>query len=446
VTPPLRHPVVIIGAGLAGLAAAVRLASRRVPVLLLERRPGAGGRAWSFTDRGTGETVDNGQHLLIAGYAATFRFLRTIGSDHLLTIQRRPGLHLHHPDRGFGTLRLPPLPSPLHLAAGVLGFPLLPRSDRISLLRAGAALRRITPRDAARLDSYTIAAWLDTQEQSAEVRRTFWEPLAVSILNETPARGSAWPFLHALRVAFLGSVRGAALAAPSAGLSRLFAEPARTYLTRRGAVLRTSAGVTALELSGDRVAGVVLDSGERVPAGAVVLAVPWHDAARLLPELSGVLPSEASPIVSVHLWFPRDDMPHPITGLVGRRVQWVFNRRLLLQDGRPGGHVSAVISGAHREAALDQDALVRLAVDDLRSAYPAFPASPSAALVIREKRATPSFLPGTDRLRPPAETGYRNLFLAGDWTATGLPATLEGAVLSGERAAACIAGQESPGG
>lgn len=108
--------------------------------------------------------------------------------------------------------------------------------------------------------------------------------------------------------------------------------------------------------------------------------------------------------------------------------------------------MTAVMSAAHTEAALDQDALVRLAVDDLRSAYPAFPGSPSAALVIREKRATPSFLPGTDRLRAPAETRYRNLFLAGDWTATGLPATLEGAVLSGERAAACIAGPEPAGG
>jgi zeta-carotene desaturase len=434
--------VVIVGGGVSGLAAAVRLSASRIPVLLLEQRSYAGGRAHSFADRRSGETLDNGQHLLIAGYAATFRYLRAIGASHLVTVQQRPVLRLHHPRHGFGLLSLPALPSPVHFAAGVMGFSLLSVKDRLGLLRAGAALHRLRPADAGALDAMTIAGWLDAHDQSDETRRTFWEPLAVSILNETVTAGSAWPFLHALQTAFTGSRCASALAVPAAGLSDLLVDPAVRVITGRGGEVRTAAGVAALDADGEKVNGVVLRSGECIGASAVILAVPWHEVPALLPDslrawsTPGRLASlAASPIVSVHVWFERDAMEHDIVGLVDRRVQWLFNRRRLVRHGGAGGHLTAVISGAHAFVDLSSEDLLRIAVEDIRSAYPSFPPACTAGMVIREKRATPSFRPGTNALRPAVRTPLGNLFLAGDWTATGLPATLEGAVLSGEEAA-----------
>jgi zeta-carotene desaturase len=440
-----QKPVVIVGGGVSGLAAAVRLTASGVPVVLLEQRAYAGGRAYSFIDRRSGESLDNGQHLLIAGYAATFRYLRAIGADHLVHVQPQPVLQLHHPRHGFGRLALPALPSPLHFAAGIMRFPLLTVNDRLGLLRAGVALHRLRAADAVRLDGMTIAGWLDAQNQSDEARRTFWEPLAVSILNETTAAGSAWPFLHALRVAFLGSRNASALAVPAVGLSDLLVNPAVKMITRHGGVVRTSADVAALDEDGRGVRGVVLRTGEQIDAAAVILAVPWHEIPALIPAslrtwsgVEGLAVLRPSPIVCVHLWFERDAMDHAVAGLADRRVQWLFNRRRLVRGGGEGGHLSAVISGAHAFMDMPPDDLIRLAVEDIRTAYPAFPSSCTAGIVIKEKRATPSFVPGTQAIRPDVRTPIRNLFLAGDWTDTGLPATLEGAVLSGERAASEI--------
>lgn len=434
-------PVVVVGGGLSGLAAAVELASRKIPVTVLEQRPSAGGRAYSFREPATGETIDNGQHALIAGYAHTFRFLRLIGTDGLLRVQPRPELVLHHPDRGFCRFRLARVPSPLHLLIGVMSTDLLAPSDRVGLLRAGRILTR-PPEDDESLQEMTIHQWLDLAGQSREVRRSFWEPLAVSIVNERVDLAAALPFLRSLRTAFLGGWRNAALALPLVGLSELYVEPARRYLAERGGSVVTGADVVGIIARGDAVEEIRIRDGSTLACSAAILAVPSNRAEILLPEalrdagfLAGMAEIPASPIVSIHLWFETDFMEQQVLGLVGRSVQWIFNKRLLSHSPGKGGYLVAVISAARDFAGLPGEKLVEIACEDLRSVYGTAVGGVRSSLVIREKRATYSSTPATERLRPGVETPLPNLFLAGDWTRTGFPATIEGAVMSGFLAA-----------
>lgn len=422
--------IIVVGGGLSGLAAAVSLGATGLRVCVLEQRPRAGGRASSFLDRESGEEVDNGQHLLIAGYRRTFHFLRITGAERLVAVQPFASYTFHHPEHGFGRLDLPRFPVPWHLVAGILRFRLLTLRDRLGVLRAGLSLRAAGGGAAG-----TIRSWLERQRQSQEAVRTFWEPLAMAIMNERIEVAAAGPFLRALATAFLGGAGGAAAVLPTVGLSRLFVDGARSFIDTHGGEIRCGADVTALRVQADRALGVTLRGGETIDGDGVVLAVPWRQAARLLPGIAGDRVPSSSPILSVHLWFERDFMPEPFTGLIGRRVQWVFNRRRFAPDSGTGGHLSAVISAAHEFVGLSNDALIAMALEDIRSAYPDCPETALRALVLREKRATYASGVETEQLRPGTATTIGNVALAGDWTATGLPATIEGAVISGERAA-----------
>jgi squalene-associated FAD-dependent desaturase len=437
------QPAVVIGGGLSGLAAAANLAAQGLPVILFEQKPHLGGRAYSFVETTTGETVDNGQHVLIRGYVATMRLLETIGTSRFLTMQPAPVLVFHHPAKGFRTFRLPSLPSPFHLVVGVLGSDLFSMRDRFGILRTGLAIRRCVGEAERDIAPLTVAEWLASEGQSEEAVRSFWEPLAVSIMNEHVSSASALLFVRALRTAFLDDRANAALAIPTVGLSDLYANPARDFIARQGGSVHCATRVAKLTASQDRVTGVVLQDGSFVEASAVILALPPAEARAAVPEqlaAQGFLASSSnmsfSPIVSVHLWFKHDVMRQDVVGLIGRTVQWVFNRRKLAAGGTEGGHISATISAANDIVGRTVEEIVGLVMKDLRSTFGQKMPEPWHVLVIREKRATFSATPAVERLRPDQRTPIDNLFLAGDWTATGFPATIESAVISGERCAA----------
>jgi len=443
------NPVVVVGGGLSGLAAAVRLSSRRIPVLLLEQRKSPGGRAYSFVDDETGTVIDNGQHVLIAGYRRTMDFLGTIGARDLLAVQAAPEFFFHHPDRGFCSLRFPRVPSPLHLLSGIVTTDLFSTADKFRMLRAGRALRSV--RDEA-VAGMTVGGWLDSLGQSEETKRSFWEPLAVAVMNEHIAVASALVFIRALRTAFLSGAHGAALAIPTVGLSDLYVEPARAFIVRHGGVLRCGADVAGSIADGGNVTGVRLKEGETIPCAALIVAVPSYRASSLLPaglRASGFIASAAgiplSPIVSVHLWFREDFMPQEVLGVIGRRIQWVFNRRKICREQGNGGHLSVVISAAHDFVDMENDALTEIALEDLRSVYGAHLPPAAHAVVIREKRGTFSCTPDVERIRPECDTPVPNLFIAGDWTNTGYPATIEGAIASGEKCARRVGALLAPG-
>jgi zeta-carotene desaturase len=445
---------VVIGGGFAGLSAATMLAERGRRVLVLEARPTLGGRATAFTDPATGERVDNGQHVLIGGYHETFRFLRRIGAEGDVYLQ--PTLAIDFVDRRGVRSRLscPALPAPLHLLAGVLTWTALSWRDRAAVLRLGSALRYTAAPTAPvvfashashesgtrmrREESETVREWLGRRGQTPRAIELLWEPLAVAALNEPIDRASAAPFVEVLRRMFGTGARDAALALPRKPLDDLYAAPARRFIEARGGTVRVNAQARIRCRSGQPEVEV---RDGRVPTRCVICAVPWYALADTLvdpPEalrhvISNAEGTAASPIVTVNLWFDRAVTERPFLGLPGRAMQWVFDKRLLF--GEDTSHLSLVSSGADAIVARTNDELVALAMDELTSALPEVrDATLRRAVVVRERRATFSVAPGQPA-RPSTVTGVPGLYLAGDWIDTGLPATIESAVMSGHGAA-----------
>jgi len=288
----------------------------------------------------------------------------------------------------------------------------------------------------------TLDRWFVRHGQTSRLRELLWEPLAVAALNQPADQVAAGPFVRVLAQMFGGTARDAAIGIPRVPLDELYALPAAEYLRRRGSVVETGA-VARIVVEGDRVAAVEV-GGERVAAATVVCAVPWHGLARVLepvpPALATLVASAtamaASPIVTVNLWFDRAVTDVPFVGLPGRVMQWVFDKRLAF--GSAASHLSLVSSGAADIVARSNPELVDLAVSEVRDSLPAAAtATLVRATVVREKRATFSLAPGQPP-RPAPRTAVAGLILAGDWTDTGLPATIESAVVSGHRAAELV--------
>jgi hypothetical protein len=248
--------------------------------------------------------------------------------------------------------------------------------------------------------------------------------------------------------AFFGSRRDAQFVLPGVGLSDLYTEDAKRYIEQRGGRVEAHAPVVGLELSERHLIAVTLRDGRRLGAGACIAAIPPRALLPLLPPgvcrataPEGLERFSASPIVSVHLWLDRPVLAHTFLGLVGTTTQWVFNRSKLVGEETPGGQcLSAVISAARGGVQWDSAAVAGRVVEELRAMVPAARAAAVLrSVVVKEKQATISTTPAADRARPAAETPIANLFLAGDWIATGLPPTIESAVMSGDRAAGLVA-------
>lgn len=445
---------IVVGAGFAGLSAAVRLTRDGARVLVLEARSRLGGRATAFTDRETGELVDNGQHVLLGCYRETFAFLREIGAEQ--NVRAQPDLAVTMIDRDGRTsrLRCPRLPSPLHLIAGVFSWSALPWRDRLAVLRLAAPLRAAMKSAAggsaasATSSSETVNGWLARHGQPQRLRELLWEPLALAALNQPPEAAAAPTFVRVLTEMFGGDRSAAALVLPTRPLHLMYAEPARNWIEQRGGAVRTGMAARILIERG-RVAAVEA-AGERFEAPAVVCAVPWHaladvfsgEIAGLEAEIDAARHTRSSPIVTVNLWFDRVVMQEPFVGLPGRLMQWVFDKRAVF--GESASHLSLVSSGADDVLRWSNPQLIEAALEELRGALPPVrEAQLVRATVIREPRATFSLSPGQPA-RPSTRTAVAGLFLAGDWIDTGVPATIEGAVRSGHAAAAAARSSCAP--
>jgi hydroxysqualene dehydroxylase len=430
--------VIVIGGGLAGLAAGTRLQEARHEVVLLERRGVLGGRSTSSRDAVTGDVVDNGAHLMLGAYRATLDLVRRAGAEGLL--QQQVSLRIDYVDgRGGTRLSCPPVMAPLHLAFGLLGLR-LPWRARWQALRLGLALGwGRQPR------GVTLADYFAQHGQGATVRRLLWDPLATAILNVAPEVGDAGLFVTCLRRAFFGSTSDSTLVFPRAGLGDL-AERLGAYLESRGGIVRRHCQAAAIDTREGRVAGVKVGS-EVVAADAVVCAVPWNRVTGLVPEpwrqaapFVGLDQLGTSPIVSVDLWLDRVVVDLPMVGLRESEMEWVFDKGRLCGRSGPPQHLSFVLSAAQRVSPRPNVELVAAAVDALGRYFPAMAgARVERSLVRREPEATFSCTPANEPLRPGTVTPIAGLYLAGDWTNTGLPATIEGAVASGYAAAKAIA-------
>ena len=449
---PGNGAVVIIGGGFAGLAAAVDLAERGRAPLLLERRSFLGGRAYSFTDKTTGATVDNGQHLMMGCYHHTLAFLGKIGALDRLRFQPNPQIDFLQPADGGTILRTslkcPPLPAPLHLLAGLVKLRTIGWEDRIQALRVGLEVRRLNG-DRARLADVTVREWLTRLGQSERMQRRFWDIMVLATLNESSEVASADMFARVLDQAYLHSRRDSAMVVSKVGLSELYTEAARSFIESRGGEVRLNADVVRIEFDRRRVRRVVLRNGESLETETLISAVPYFALSPLLPP--EVLESEAgfrnlgrirsAPIVSINLWYREPITELEFASLLDSRIEWVFNRSVIAPGGgrESSQHLALVISGAYEAASKPNAALVEIAVEEMQRFFPAARGqTPLHAFVMREHRATISHTVGVARLRPAQRTDFENLWLAGDWTDTGLPSTIEGAVWSGQQCAKLI--------
>ncbi len=398
--------VAVIGAGYAGMAAAVTLAQGGAQVTVLESGPVPGGRARRVTTQG--QTLDNGQHILIGAYATLFSLMRTVGvpSDAVLRVP----LELRYAD-GF-EFRAYYFPAPLGLLAGLLLARGLPWSERMGAVRFMLALRR---QNFHLAEDCSVSALLKRHAQGGRIGHYLWKPLCVSALNTPPEFASANVFLAVLRDTLAGDSEASDLILPRVDLSRLFPEPATEWLRAKGAEVRCETTVRDLAA---------------IKAGydAVILAVGPHQLKVLLPDFA--VEFEYQPITTCYLQYePQSRLPFPMLGLADGLVQWVFDRGALTGEK---GLLAAVISAQGDHQQMTQEELAATCHREIAAALPGLPA-PQWSRVIAEKRATIAVTPGLKR--PGIDAGLPGVFLAGDYADAEYPPTLEAAVRSGVRAA-----------
>ena len=465
--------VALVGGGLAGLAAGCARAEAGCRVSLYEKRPYLGGRASSYQHPGTGEVVDNCQHVLLGC------------CTNLIDLYRRTGVEdkirwydeLTFLEPGGRASRIAPsfLPAPLHNGPSFLGAHCLGLRDKLSIARVMMALLPGVPED----NGQSFLAWLERYSPTPAALERFWKPILISALNEDLDRVSVFYAGQVIRESFMKSAAAGRMGIPSIPLSDLYAAGAGYIQARGGEVfLRASVESIAIENltqagfgktpgkgpasavpSVPQMARALAPEGVRIrtaqgefTSDAVILAAPFDVTAKLMPpgfathDGSATTDAlETSPIVGIHLWFDRQisELDHAV--LLDRTIQWMFHKSRIQSevrggDSTGGSYVELVVSSAKTLVNLSKNEIVDLAVHELREFFPAArEAQLVKSTVIKEIHATFSPGPGVDRHRPPQATASERVFLAGDWTATRWPATMEGAVRSGYLAAEALA-------
>ncbi len=436
----------MIGGGLAGLACAVALAESGIKVRLFEKRPHLGGRATSYT-LPDGSEVDNCQHVTLGCCTNLADFYRRAGADGKIRFYDR----LYFADRKGrrSTISASPLPPPLHMAPSFLSFGALGLGDKIGMAKALMTIAWAggKPPD---IDGLTMLDWLHRMRQTPAAIERFWRVVLVSALDEELSRMDARYGIDVFWKAFLGSRGGYRVGIPSVPLAELY-EGCREAIVRKGGEVRLRSGVREVHVRQNRFAGIALEDGSEISADACVAAVPHDVLLGLLPTamgeeggpLAGLRHLRTSPITGVHLWFDRVVMKEPFLALLDHTTQWIFNKSLLYAhagtnvDAPPAGqYLQLVISASYDLVPRSRQDIIDLCRRELEEVLPATrEAKLEKATVIKEVHATFSPEPGVDQWRPAQKIGVDGLFLAGDWTRTGWPATMEGAVRSGYLAA-----------
>lgn len=440
-----RSSAIVIGGGAAGLSAAVRLQQQGLQVILIEQRSLLGGRAYAYSKPGS-PTLDNGHHVTLNCYENFRHLLKTIGAETALEFQ--PTLTI--PFRGeYQERRIDAvfaagnLPAPLHLLRGLMRLPGLTPTQKLQAMKIGPA---VLGRAALERNDITVSTWLKHCSQPELLIDWLWKPLCMAALNLHPDEASAKLFAEVLHRAFFSSRAGSSLGVFRSNLSQAYTEPALNYLQRHAVQLHLGATATRLRFEHERCVGVDLEDGTVLRADFCVSALPGvrlkalldTETLRAWPTATQFDGFGAVPIVNAYLLYETPQMHGQLACLLGTQYQWAFDLSHLL-NGEKGQLVSLTISDARPQLEIGNEELAKLGDAELRSAFRDLNASASPKTwVIKERRATMMHTPENEQRRPGTTTPFHNFFLAGDWTDTGLPCTLEGAAQSGFAAATAV--------
>lgn len=442
----------VIGGGLAGLSAAVALAEAGCRVRLFEQRPFLGGRAASYV-LPDGEHVDNCQHVTLGCCTNLTNFYRRVGSSDKIKYFDR--LFFLDPQGRRGEMRAGILPAPFHLTGSFAAFAPLELSDKLSIARAMLEILRGKGKtaDLEENGGISMLEWLRRRRQTPAAIERFWRVVLVSALDEELAGTDARFGLDVFWKAFLSNRTGYRMGVPTVPLSELYAG-CKNAIEQRGGEVILRSPARAVAIQGDSVAGVEFDEGRTKTADAYVFAIPHTALLELLPDelkekhvvFENLRNIKVSPITGVHFWFDREVTQEPFITLLDTTTQWIFNKTLLRvasqNNSEPkanGQYLQLVVSASYDLLQKSRQEIIDICLREVRQALPAARnAQLVKATVIKEVAATFSPAPGVDRWRPKQQTQVAGLFLAGDWTDTGWPSTMEGAVRSGYLAAEAV--------
>jgi squalene-associated FAD-dependent desaturase len=451
--------VVVLGGGISGISTAMYLLEKGYPVTLVEARKFLGGRAFSITDTDSGGGVDNGQHVIV-GCCTYFRdFLRRLGVQEKWYLQPRLRIQVLDRRGKEGLLASSCLPSPFHLLPAFLAYPHLAPSEKLRVMLA-LARAKFTDRHQEHLERLSFYQWLKEQGQSERAIQNLWNLLVMPTLNDDVRDVSASMGLMIVQEGMLEGYHNADLGYARDSLLDSIGSPAREYLDAKGCKLLLGRPIKRVILGKGMVKSIELTSGESLSAPVYVSALPCDVLLRVLSEelveaqpffhqLKGL---ETSPIINIHLWYDRPVMEGDFCAFVDSPVQWVFNKSAIhpnkfypnspdrdAESSGEGQYICISVSAAWEFIDLPREELAEKFVTEMARVFPrGQQARVVRSLVVKQRNATFRCLPGANNLRPGSRTPIANLFLAGEWTHTGWPSTMESAVRSGYNAAAAI--------
>ena len=416
---------IVIGGGFAGLSAAVHLSSKGKKVELIESSQKLGGRAYSLADRQTNTIIDNGQHIMMGCYKDTLNFFRMIGAEDNLIFQERLQVNFLLPHLELVPLRSISNIYPFNLAIGLLNYKALSIKNRLSLLRFFLKLLLLSEHD---LNGMTIADWLNMENQNNRILKSFWEILTAGALNTSIRKASARIFRDVLIEIFYKGNKASTIILPKYGLTESYCNNARNYIEQRDGKISTGEQVNKFLIKEGSIRSIMTSKRILTDFKYVITSVPYYGLKRILP-YENIVPDPGfnySSILTVHIWLKENHLKKTFYGLIGSGIHWIFNH---------GTHLTLVRSDADELIEKNKEELIELVKSELYNYCLIEEKNILDFRIIKEKRAT--FIPSDNILdkRPGPVTSVKNLILAGDWTDTGLPSTIESAVKSGRIAA-----------
>jgi squalene-associated FAD-dependent desaturase len=442
-----NHTVLIIGGGIAGLATAVRLIQIGIKPIVLEKRPFLGGRAYSFTDSDTGTEIDNGQHVFIGACDQFQQYISDIGASNQVRLEKRIGFPVLKHGK-IGWLKARKLPGPLANLSALFGYKHVGLIGKFRILWALLSIKTTRLGPTSTHDRFSFDNWLRDHAQTDETIQNFWNLIILPSLNDNIDSVSAHTGIELFKVALLGAANNPAMGIPLSGLSTLVGENAKKFIEDHGGEIRTGIDVQSLEIAKGRISGIRTAKDQLIEGEAIVSAVPASAMTPLLPRGSSgkedfFTPAESvrtAPIVAIHIWYDRPVMTDKFVATINSPLQWVFNDTDLKSRNEKGQHIVISLSGAWKWQDKSKKQLREIFTKEMTNTFPAAKdANVEKFAVVKMIEATFQVAPNSRKQRLSQRTPLPGFYLAGDWTDTGWPSTMESAVRSGNLAADYIA-------